>query len=219
MFETEEEKQQFLEVCKYIGSVLSLNQIFKRQSSAAKAVCYLKHFCYFLFMVMFPLRAKFNLCYLFLLANVSSLINRKLTTKSKDSFIHTLLSDEEAMHAIWFLTYILLGQQLQFFVDIMFLLWSVLNTSELLDYLIMNTDLPIVGLFAGFVKLTQDNLIEIVVFKNYMEVLIVPFSLVAWMFSLCAPVVGIILVQYVRIKFMGSAFTKRALVGIDGALQ
>lgn len=101
----------------------------------------------------------------------------------------------------------------------MFLLWAVLNTSELFDHLILNTNLPLVGLFAGFVQLTQDNLIEIIVVKNYIEVLIVPFSMVAWMFGWCAPVLGIILMQYIRIKFMGSAFTKHALSGIDGFIQ
>ena len=112
MFNTEEEKQQFLEICKYIGSVLALNQIFKRQSPMARSICYLKHLCYFLFMVMFPMRAKFNLCYLFFFANLLSLTNRKLTTRAKDSFVHMMLSDEEAMHAIWLLTYILCGQHL-----------------------------------------------------------------------------------------------------------
>ena len=55
--------------------------------------------------------------------------------------------------------------------------------------------------------------------KCYIEVLIVPVSMVAWLFSWCAPVLSIILVQYLRIKFMGSAFTKKAMSGIDACLK
>ena len=140
--------------------------------------------------------------------------------KPSDSFIHILLSDEEAMHMVWFLTYILLGWQLKFFVDCIFLTWAFLNTCELLDYLIMNyPGAPIIGLFSNMVKATQDNTLNIMYIKNYVEVLIVPVSMVGWLFSWCAPVLSIILVQYLRIKFMGSAFTKKAMFGVDSVLQ
>ena len=136
--------------------------------------------------------------------------------KSQDSFIHLMLSDEEAMHLIWFLTYILLGWQLKIFVDIMFLAWSIINTMEWIDFLIEKyPNLPIIGLFANLVQMTQDNTISIVTLKNYTEVLIVAVSLVMWMWSWCAPVLGIILVQYIRIKFLGSAYTRLALTGCD----
>ena len=185
----------------------------------AKSVCLLKHFCFLVYVVLFPLRGKFSLTFLFFFANVCSLINRKMTLKPNETFIHILLSDEEAMHAIWFLTYILIGWQIKIFVDFMFLAWAFLNTCELLDYLIVNyPGAPIIGLFANMVRATQDNTIEIVTIKNYVEVLIVPVSMVGWLFSWCAPVLGIILVQYVRIKFMGSAFTKKAMNGIDSVL-
>ena len=77
----------------------------------------------------------------------------------------------------------------------MFLAWAFLNTCELLDYLIFNyPGAPIIGLFSSMVKATQDNTLNIVTVKNYVEVLIVPVSMVGWLFSWCAPVLGIILV-------------------------
>ena len=101
---------------------------------------------------MFPLRGKFSLCYIFFFANTLSLLQRKLTMRAKDSFLHLMLSDEESMHLIWFLTYILLGWQLKIFVDFMFLAWSILNTMEWIDYLICkHPGLPIVGLFSNLV--------------------------------------------------------------------
>ena len=194
-FDTEVDRNKFLDICKYVGSIMSLGQIFKRQGSRAKSVCYLKHLCFFLYVVLFPLRGKLSLGFMFLFANIFSLLNRKMTMKPSDSFIHILLSDEEAMHAIWFLTYILLGWQLKFFVDCMFLAWAFLNTCELLDYLILNyPGAPIIGLFSNMVKATQDNTLNIVTVKNYVEVLIVPVSMVGWLFSWCAPVLGIILI-------------------------
>ena len=121
----------------------------------AKSVCFVKHLCYFLYVVLFPLRAKLPLGGIFFLANICSLINRKLTMKSKDSFLQLLLADEEAMHAIWFLTYLLLGWQLKIFVDFMFLAWSLLNTTELLDYLMLkHPGMPIIGLFGSLVQLS-----------------------------------------------------------------
>ena len=135
-FESEEDRLKFLDICKYMGSILSLGQIFKKQGSTAKSLCYIKHLCFFLYVVLFPLRGKLSLGFLFIFANACSLLNRKMTLKPTESFLPILLADEEAMHVIWLLTYILLGWQLKVFVDLMFLTWSLLNTCELLDYLI-----------------------------------------------------------------------------------
>ena len=219
-FESENDRLKFLDICKYMGSILSLGQIFKQQSSMAKTLCYLKHLCFFLYVVLFPLRGKLSLGFLFLFANACSLLNRKMTLKPSESILHILLADEEAMHIIWLLTYILLGWQLKVFVDFNFLIWSLLNTCELFDYLITkHPGAPIIGSLSGFVQAMQDNTIGIVTLKSYVEVLIVPVSMVAWLFSWCAPVLGIILVQYLRIKFMGSAFTKKAMSGVDACLK
>ena len=67
--------------------------------------------------------------------------------------------------------------------------------------------------------MTQDNAISIVTLKNYLEVFLIPVSAVGWMFGWCAPVLGIILIQAIRIKWLGSFFTKKVLVGIDGMLE
>ena len=67
--------------------------------------------------------------------------------------------------------------------------------------------------------MTQDNAIAIVTLKNYFEVILLPVSAVGWMFGWCAPVLGIILVQAIRIKWLGSFYTKRVLVGIDLMLE
>ena len=55
--------------------------------------------------------------------------------------------------------------------------------------------------------------------KNYVEVLVIGASLIVWMFAWCAPICGIVLVQAVRIKFLGSNFTKSALRGVDSAVN
>ena len=52
-----------------------------------------------------------------------------------------------------------------------------------------------------------------------MEILLVPLSLFAWMLGWCAPITGVILVQALRIKYLGSNFTRKAMVGIDRWLQ
>jgi len=68
---------------------------------------------------------------------------------SKDSFLQVILSDEESMHAIWFLTYMLLSWQMKFFVDGMFFIWAYINTCEWFDYLnVKHPNFPIVGLFS-----------------------------------------------------------------------
>lgn len=56
-------------------------------------------------------------------------------------------------------------------------------------------------------------------FKNYVEVLLVPISMVMWIWAWGAPVLGIILVQCVRIKYLGSHFTKTALINIDEQIK
>ena len=67
--------------------------------------------------------------------------------------------------------------------------------------------------------MTQDNAISIVTLKNYCEVFLLPVSAVGWMFGWCAPVLGIILIQAIRIKWLGSFYTKKVMVGVDDILQ
>ena len=46
-----------------------------------------------------------------------------------------------------------------------------------------------------------------------------PVSAVGWMFGWCAPVLGIILIQAIRIKWLGSFYTKKVMMGVDDILQ
>lgn len=45
------------------------------------------------------------------------------------------MSDEEAMHCIWFAVYVLLNWEYRLLVDVMFFIWAYLNTSEYVAYL------------------------------------------------------------------------------------
>ena len=60
---------------------------------------------------------------------------------------------------------------------------------------------------------------QIVMAKNYIEVCLVPVSFVGWMFNWCAPIIGIVLVQAVRVKYLGSHYTRSCMTNIDLALQ
>ena len=71
---TDEEKSQFLELCKYIGTMLSLGQIFKQQGAFAFALCHLKHILYLVYLVGYPMRAKFPLTLVFLAAHLISIL-------------------------------------------------------------------------------------------------------------------------------------------------
>lgn len=51
--------------------------------------------------------------------------------------------------------------------------------------------------------------------KNYVEVALIASTSLVWMMSWCAPICGIVLFQAIRIKFMGSNFTKQALKDSD----
>lgn len=106
---TDEEKSQFLELCKYIGTMMSLGQIFKQQSSIAYVLCHLKHILYLVYLVGYPMRAKFPLTLVFLAAHLCSILQRYLAAKTTENFLHLMLADEEFMHVIWLLTYLLLG--------------------------------------------------------------------------------------------------------------
>ena len=152
---TEEEKEQFIDICKYVGSVMSLGQIFKSQSQTTKALCHMKHIFYLVYMVCFPIQAKVTILPFFFVAILFSAAQRKLSMKTaKDSFVHIVLSDEEIMHFIWFLTYLLLGWQIKIVVDGMFLCWAFLNTIEWLDYLHNKyPSIPIIGLFQSLILL------------------------------------------------------------------
>ena len=218
--EDESEKQRFLELCKYVATILSLGQIFKSQGSTNRGLCHLKHVLYFIYLVGWPVRGAFPSFWIFFVATAVSLLQRKLSlTRKSDSFLHMLLADEECMHGIWFLTYLLLGAQMKVFVDLMFLVWAFLNTMEWFDFLIMKyPSFPIIGLFANLIKMTQDNTTYIVQLKNYVEIALVPVSLCGWTLAWCAPVLGIILVQAIRIKYLGSFFTKKALIDCDEKL-
>ena len=218
MLETEDEKNEFLDICKYIGTCLSLSQIFKSQGSTARTFCHLKHIFYFLYLVCFPLRGRLPTFTFHVSAYVCSLIQRKISVskKKEDSMVALMMADEEAMHFFWFLTYVLMSWQIRFPVDMMLLIWAYLNTCEWFDYLLhAHPNLPILPLLAGPIQIVQDNLVTIVLIKNYIEVLLVPVSLVAWMSAWCAPILGVILVQCIRIKFLGSNFTRAVLRGID----
>ena len=48
---------------------------------------------------------------------------------------------------------------------------------------------------------------------------LVGLSFVAWTFGWCAPICAIVLGQAVRIKFMGSNFTRKAMQDADSALK
>jgi len=191
----EKEKEEFLELCKYAGTILSIGQIFKARDPVSKYLCHAKHILYFVFILSFPVRTRFPKVLIFIAAHIFSLIQRKKSMNPKDSFLQMMVADEESMHAMWFLTYLLLNWQLQFFVDVIFFLWAYVNTCEWFDYMnVKNPRLPLLGLLASTVKKMQDNTIAIVTVKNYIEVCIVPVSLVAWLFNWCAPVLGIILI-------------------------
>ena len=107
MLETDQERTEFLDFCRYIGSILSLSQIFKTQTAMTRNLCHMKHLLYFLYIICFPLRARYPLILLAIGAYICSIIQRKASNKTKDSFMHLVLSDEESMHIMWFLTYIL----------------------------------------------------------------------------------------------------------------
>ena len=173
-----------------------------------------------MYLISFPMRAKLSTVWFFLAAYCSSIVHRKITHNKKDSFPALMLADEEAMHAIWLMTYLLLGWQLKIPVDIMFMIWAYINTCEWFDYIhYHHENIPIVGLFSGIIQMIQDNTVEIVTFKNYMEITLVPVSAFAWLQGWCAPVLVIILVQALRIKFMGSNFTRRVMYGADAWLK
>ena len=102
----------------------------------------------------------------------------------------------------------------------MFLIWAVLNTCEWFDFIMMHyPQVPLIPLFNGFVQLVQDNTVQLVMLKNYIEIVVILSTLVLWMWAWCAPICGIVLVQAIRIKFLGSNFTKAALRGVDLAIS
>ena len=55
IMETQSERDEFLDMCKFIASILSLNQLNKKQGSMTKGLCHFKSFCYFLYVVFYPL--------------------------------------------------------------------------------------------------------------------------------------------------------------------
>ncbi len=107
MLETDQERTDFLDFCRYIGSILSLSQIFKTQTAFTRNLCHMKHLLYFMYIICFPLRARYPLIFIAIGAYFCSIVQRKASNKTKDSFMHLVLSDEESMHIMWFLTYIL----------------------------------------------------------------------------------------------------------------
>ena len=140
-------------MCKFVGSILSIGQIFKKQSTLPLILCHIKHFCYLAFILCFPLRAKVPTFWFFVAGHTCSLLQRKLTTTGKDSFLHILLSDEENMHCIWFACYILLNWEFRALVDIMFFIWAYLNSSEYFGFLHLRYPrLPVVGLLSSVVQ-------------------------------------------------------------------
>ena len=71
--QNEEEKEEFLEMCKFVGTILSIGQIFKTQSSLSRNLCHLKHIFYFAFILSFPLRATYPTFSFFLAGHVCSM--------------------------------------------------------------------------------------------------------------------------------------------------
>ena len=55
--------------------------------------------------------------------------------------------------------------------------------------------------------------------KNYIEVILVPVSFFGWLFNWCAPIIGIILMQAIRVKYLGSHFTRTCMANCDLAMQ
>lgn len=220
MFDSDQHKQEFLDICKYVGSILSLTEIFKQQAGIPTAMCHAKHFLFLLFILCYPLREALPCLTFFILAYATSMLQRCVWNKRKESLVSLILSDEESMLLCWILTYALIGWQLRILVDIVFFIWAVLNTCEWLDYLMMrHPGIPILSLFESLILIVQDKCVSIVLVKNYIEVTVVLLSTVSWTFSWCAPICSIVLVQAVRIKFMGSNFTKKAFRGIDSAIN
>ena len=131
-----------------------------------------------------------------------------------------MLQDEESMHLFWFLTYLLLGPGLRTMVNMIFLIWAFLNTCEWFGFLMMRCPaLPILPLFAGIIELSQDFCVRIVLTKNMLEVILIFSTLIMWTMGWCAPICGIVLAQALRIKFMGSHFTKSSFAHIDKTLH
>ena len=120
----------------------------------------MKFFCYFLYVVCYPLGGKLPAFQIFLAAYLVSMLQRIVTMGAKDSVVSFVMSDEEAMHFMWFLTYVLMSWQMSIFVNFMFLIWAVLNTVEWFDYIIhKHPGVPVLPLLSGMIQTVQDNTI------------------------------------------------------------
>jgi len=73
LLDTEEERMEFLELCKYVGSLLSLGEIFKAVDGLAIVMCHIKHFLFALYVLSFPLRDTVPCLLFYILAHMVSL--------------------------------------------------------------------------------------------------------------------------------------------------
>ena len=81
------------------------------------------------------------------------MLQRFVTLGDKESVVSMVMADEEAMHIMWFLTYMLMSWQMVLFVNFMFLIWAVLNTVEWFDYIIRHhPDVPVLPLLSGMIE-------------------------------------------------------------------
>ena len=108
VLENEEHKQEFLELCKYVGTLLAINEIYKAKGTGATLV-QAKHMLYFAYIVCFPMRSTLPCMTMFITAHLISTIQRSIFSKRKDPFVSLMLSCEEQMHLYWFLSLVLLS--------------------------------------------------------------------------------------------------------------
>ena len=143
-------------------------------------------------------------------AVIFSILSRKrLITKTGNGFWANFLLEEETMCLGTLFLMFFSGFIMRPFLGLTLFLWATINVcnwgSQILEG---NPDAPGLGALKPIFELVRLNIVPLIQAKNYVEVSICVVSTVGWLFALNPPFFGIVCMQFLRLKYTTSYYTR-----------
>ena len=139
----------------------------------------------------------------------SVMSRRRLICKNTNGFLANVLLEEESMCMATLFLMFFSGFIMRPILGLTLFLWAGINVchscSSILEENPTTPGLPLLKPVFEFVKMNMVGLIKI---KNYIEVSICILSCVGWLFALNPPFFGIVSMQFLRLKYTTSYYTR-----------
>jgi hypothetical protein len=208
------DKKNFLDFCKYQAALVSLAKGGEQEGYRVH-----KQLMYFAFLITLPFHRPIStICYL--AAILCNILDRKKNCKAGSSIWQIILTDEDSLTMFNIMVTIFCGKIYSALLAYTLIIWAFLNVCEAGYHLAIEKDLKSLKSFRVLFEWTRVNRFWLVQIKTNIEVFVCLSSPLAWIgFAGCAPLLPVIYVQIIRLKYVTSPFNRDSFAALDNHLS